>query len=166
MAEMFKSFTWVQLGEATSVVATSNRDITLDLADLNTEKQHTLQHDVSKKLAFFSPDGQLLFKLTVLYCIWYWQHLHQRKIMTTYSMCQIINKTTNMLCRFSLCYPADTEVSTVKTHPFVPGVVTVSNISDGPGRVQIFGVFNQGPGRKTEQKLHCKFVGITMLYSY
>lgn len=72
----------------------------------------------------------------------------------------------NMLCRFSLSYPADIEVSTVKTRPFVPGVVTVSNISDGPGRVQIFGMFYQGPVGKTEQRLHCKFVGITLLYNY
>lgn len=70
----------------------------------------------------------------------------------------------NMLCRFLPSYPADIEVSTVKTHPFVPGVVTVSNIGDGPGRVQIFGMFYQRPDR--EQRLHCKFVGITMLYTY
>lgn len=55
----------------------------------------------------------------------------------------------NVLCRFPLWHTVDMEVCSVKTHPFVPGIVTVCDISDGPGRVQSFGMFDQGPVRTT-----------------
>lgn len=59
---------------------------------------------------------------------------------------------TNVSSRFSLWYTADILESTVKTHPFVPSIVTVCDISDRPGRVQSFGMFYQGPSTKKTTK--------------
>lgn len=41
-------------------------------------------------------------------------------------------------------------VSPEKTHPLVPGVVTVCDVSDRPGGVQSFSVHYQCPVRQTE----------------
>lgn len=44
------------------------------------------------------------------------------------------------------------EVSAIKTHPFVPGVVTICDISDRTGRVQCFGMSYQGPEKKNSEQ--------------
>lgn len=43
---------------------------------------------------------------------------------------------------------ADFHLSAEKTHPLVPGVVTVCDVSDGPSGVKTFGMLYQCPVRQ------------------
>lgn len=109
---------------------------------MNTEIQHTLQHDVSEKLAklkkkkiqMVSYSLNLLTKLTLL--VLYMILTTPASIQNNdYLMYVSNNKQDNQYAVQVFTPLMNIEGSTVKTHPFVPGVVTVSNVSDGPGRV-------------------------------
>lgn len=56
-------------------------------------------------------------------------------------------KNPHVLCRFSCWHSVNIKVSAADTHPFVPGIVTVGDVSHRPGRVQSSGMFYQRPAK-------------------
>lgn len=62
-------------------------------------------------------------------------------------------KTSSSAVQFSYWHSVNIKVSTADTHPFVPGIVTISDVSHRPGRVQRSRIFYQRPVKTWIQSL-------------